>query len=214
MILLEPNGSNDFMICGVTYLKGTVAASFSPDDQRVSFFHNGYSIFENVPFDEVALAGDPDHVPFTSPNDLRAWVDEHFYYELVVARPFMVISEATINAKGIKYSRGVLSSLIGLNSGQNTCYLKVYDMAGVPDPSADAGKCILVLPIPGVNVFSVPVAEGEPETLYNKPVNSHNLIPEPLRYYNGLGITITANPEPDDETAIDAGAIILSGAYK
>jgi hypothetical protein len=106
-----------------------------------------------------------------------------------------VLSAATINATVLKNQAGTLYGIVGYNSDVATLYVKVYDLATTPDPSAGS--------IP-VAVFGVPTASNFPDTAFPKMG---------ISCVAGIGFVLVKGFADTDETAVDANEVSLTFMY-
>lgn len=104
-----------------------------------------------------------------------------------------LISDASINAKNIKATTCLLTSLNAFNRADYSCFLKTYSKATVPNPATDTPTAIYTLR-PGNN------------DLINLGRYAH-------RHTLGLSYIITKNPDLTDTTPIAAGDVILNISY-
>jgi hypothetical protein len=98
-------------------------------------------------------------------------------------------SAASNNAANIKTSPGVVFNISGLVTlVASTCYLKLFDTTGAPNPAA-------LVPL---YMFPLAIVNG---------MFTFNLPNQGLYFPTGIGIAIVANPADLDNTAIAAGQI-------
>lgn len=110
--------------------------------------------------------------------------------------PFCLISEAGMNKTVICPKPGKILGLVAINTSEDVCYLKIYDKSDVPDEELDLPQ--LVIPIPAA-------AQGAGVVV---PVSGAGII-----FATGISCSITGGVDPEDDTAVEAGKIVVNFVY-
>lgn len=115
----------------------------------------------------------------------------------VTALPYKLISEASTNAKLIKASAGVITSITAINlSEDSVSYLKLYDKASAPTVGTDIP--VLTFPIPTNSL-------GAGLTI---------AIPGGTSFKIGIALAITSGVADTNTDAISAEEVIVNVTYK
>jgi hypothetical protein len=104
--------------------------------------------------------------------------------------PVRYLSLATTNSKLILGERGLIESLLPVNSTGTQVFLKLYDKATAPVCGTDTP--VWTVPVPANNAFSVPLGQG-------------------LLFANGIGLCITNLIADSDTTVVTTGIAINLG---
>lgn len=121
--------------------------------------------------------------------------------------PYQYISVNTgFDAVSLKASAGRLYFIYAINlDGVKLAWLKIYDKATAPDPSADTALLKWQLYLPPTEPL-----ESDTEPQYEPIIIS---LPHGINFANGIAFVLTQLPGTD-ETAVDANDVLLNLAYK
>lgn len=112
------------------------------------------------------------------------------------ATPYVLISAATINATVVKASPGRLYLIHGIKATAGNAFLKIYDKATAPDPSAgDLPKIIYFVPASTTAPFVISLPTG-------------------FAFANGIGFVTVTGVGNTDETAVGANEVVVNLGYK
>lgn len=110
------------------------------------------------------------------------------------------------DATVVKASAGRIYTIYGFNADvAEFAFLKLYDKATAPDPSADTALLKWQVFLPPTEAL-----ETDSEPQWEHVVIS---IPHGIAFANGIAFVLTQSPGTD-ETAVDAGDVFISLAYK
>lgn len=192
-VIIQSNNGETFKINGAEYVKGSVDVVDSKYGEYFTLMRDGSPMFEDIHWSAFKNGDDGDN-PFVSITALQKFFDTVFPVFYAQHHPFKLVATASTNATLVKEGRTLLHSLTVVNTTETPRFLKVYDIAEVPNASHTP-----------VLVFRIPAqAEDIP----------FNLMPGTMILYNGLGLRITGDVADADETAITANDILLNLIYQ
>jgi hypothetical protein len=113
------------------------------------------------------------------------------------ATPYSYISDGT-DFVSVTDGASTLYAISCTSTDATVVYLKIYDHADAPDPSADAASIALR--------FAVPSAATGAGFVWN--------VPQGMNFANGIGFALVTGAADTDETAVTANEVMLNLVYK